>query len=473
MGSIAGKDLPVATDLAADRASEGATGALPDRRTRGSMREVGILAWPIVLQMSAETLMQLINSALVGRLGATELGAVGFGGIWVWTLLTPFYGCAMGVQVFVAQEDGAGKVDGCGNWVWQGLYALVPACVLWTIVVAFSFESLVALIGPSPELQEQSVLYAQVRFLGVPLVVAGGVITSFFRGLGNTRAPMMATLVSVVAHVPLAYGLILGRLGLPALGITGAGVAIVSAELVYLGILLAMLLSRRNRSTYATRPGRINGREIRRLLRTSAPIGGQWLLDMTSFALFTSIVARMGDAEMAASQAMLQLLSLSWMQASGIGTAAGTLVGRYVGARDLDSAARSYGSALKLGMILVGFAAVLFLSMPELLMRVFSSDPEVLALARPLLLLGAFFQVIDATVIVTMGALRGGGDTRWPFVVQATLAWMLRIPLVWLAAVTLDGGVVGAWVGETGYLFVLAIAIVWRFRAGRWRSIRI
>ena len=124
-------------------------------------------------------------------------------------------------------------------------------------------------------------------------------------------------------------------------------------------------------------------------------------------------------------------------------------------------------------MILVGFAAVLFLSMPELLMRVFSSDPEVLALARPLLLLGAFFQVIDATVIVTMGALRGGGDTRWPFVVQATLAWMLRIPLVWLAAVTLDGGVVGAWVGETGYLFVLAIAIVWRFRAGRWRSIRI
>ena len=389
MGSIAGKDLPVATDLAADRASEGATGALPDRRTRGSMREVGILAWPIVLQMSAETLMQLINSALVGRLGATELGAVGFGGIWVWTLLTPFYGCAMGVQVFVAQEDGAGKVDGCGNWVWQGLYALVPACVLWTIVVAFSFESLVALIGPSPELQEQSVLYAQVRFLGVPLVVAGGVITSFFRGLGNTRAPMMATLVSVVAHVPLAYGLILGRLGLPALGITGAGVAIVSAELVYLGILLAMLLSRRNRSTYATRPGRINGREIRRLLRTSAPIGGQWLLDMTSFALFTSIVARM------------------------------------------------------------------------------------LALARPLLLLGAFFQVIDATVIVTMGALRGGGDTRWPFVVQATLAWMLRIPLVWLAAVTLDGGVVGAWVGETGYLFVLAIAIVWRFRAGRWRSIRI
>ena len=361
----------MATDLTADRASEGATSALPDRRTRGSMREVGILAWPIVLQMSAETLMQLINSALVGRLGATELGAVGFGGIWVWTLLTPFFGCAMGVQVFVAQEDGAGTADRCGTWLWQGLYALVPACVLWTLVVALAFESLVALIGPSPELQEQSVLYAQARFVGVPLVVAGGVITSFFRGLGNTRTPMLAMLVAVAVHIPLAYGLILGRLGLPALGITGAGVAIVVSELVYVSVLFAILLSRHNRNTYATQPRRINGREIRRLLRTSAPIGGQWLLDMTSFALFTSIVARMGDAEMAASQAMLQLLSLSWMQAGGIGTAAGTLVGRYVGARDLESAARTFASAVKLGLILVGFAAALFLTMPELLMRVF------------------------------------------------------------------------------------------------------
>ena len=437
------------------------------------MREVGLLAWPIVLQMSAETLMQLINSARVGRLGATELGAVGFGGIWVWTLLTPFFGCALGVQVFVAQEDGAGTPDGCGAWVWQGLYALVPACVLWTIVVALAFESLVAWIGPSPALQEQSVLYAHARFFGVPLVVAGAVLTSFFRGLGNTRVPMLSMIVAVAAHIPLAYGLILGRLGLPSLGIMGAGVAIVVSEFVYCGVLFAILLRRRNRTMYATGPARINGREIRRLLRTSAPIGGQWLLDMTSFALFTSIVARMGDAEMAASQAMLQLISLSWMQASGIGTASGTLVGRYVGARDLESAARSFASAMKLGLLLVVFIAAFFLTMPELLMRVFSSDPEVLALARPLLLLGAFFQVVDAAAIVANGALRGGGDTRWPFVVQATLAWVLRIPLVWLGAVTLEGGVLGAWIGETGYLVVLAIALVWRFRVGRWRTIRI
>ncbi len=463
----------MATDLVTDKAREDTTTALQDRLARGGMREVGILAWPVVLQMSAETLMQLINSALVGRLGATELGAVGFGGIWVWTLLTPFFGCAMGVQVFVAQEDGAGQRASCGTWLWQGLYALVPACVLWTAVVALGFGSLVALIGPSSALQEQSVLYAHARFLGVPMIVAGGVLTSFFRGLGNTRTPMLAMIVAVAVHVPLAYGLVLGRLGLPAWGIYGAGIAIVISEFVYTGVLFAVLFQRSIRNRYATQPVPIEPRAIRRFLRTSAPIGGQWLLDMTSFALFTSIVARMGDAEMAASQAMLQLLALSFMQASGIATASGTLVGRYVGARDLESAARSYASAMKLGLMLVAVIAALFLGVPEQLMRIFSSDAEVLALARPLLLLGAFFQIVDATAIVTGGALRGGGDTRWPFVVQATLAWLLRIPLVWLGAVVLEGGVFGAWLGELGYLLALAGLLVWRFRVGRWRTIRI
>ena len=121
----------MATDLLADRTREAAT-TLPRGAARGGMRDVGLLAWPIVMQMSLETVLQLINSVLVGRLGATELGAVGFGGIWIWTLITPFFGAATGVQVFVAQEHGAGRPGASGAWVWQGLYSLVPTCAIWT-----------------------------------------------------------------------------------------------------------------------------------------------------------------------------------------------------------------------------------------------------------------------------------------------------------------------------------------------------
>jgi MATE family multidrug resistance protein len=194
---------------------------------------------------------------------------------------------------------------------------------------------------------------------------------------------------------------------------------------------------------------------------------------MTTFAIFGSIIARMGDVSMAASQSMLQLLSVSFMQAFAISIAAGTLVGRYIGARDLEAAERSYHSAQVLGLVLAAGVAILFVSAPELLLGIFTRDARVLELARPLLLLGAVFQVIDAVGIIASGSLRGAGDTRWPFLVQATLAWALRLPVVYVAAIWLQGGVFGAWVGELIFVLVLSLAFVLRFRAGHWRSVRI
>ena len=210
-----------------------------------------------------------------------------------------------------------------------------------------------------------------------------------------------------------------------------------------------------------------------RYARTSVPVGGQWVLDMISFALFSTIIARMGDTQMAASQAMIQLLSLSFMQAFGISIACGALVGRYVGARDLASAERAHHSAMKLGIGLATAVVVLFLTVPDTLLGIFTSDPEVVALGRPLLALGALFQLLDAVGIIAGGSLRGAGDTRFPFVMQATLAWCVRLPLMYLFAVVFARGVLGAWFGELLYVAVLGSVWLLRFRSGVWRTVRI
>jgi MATE family multidrug resistance protein len=444
----------------------------PAARRAGGVREVALLASPVLVQMISETLMQVASSAMVGRIGPSELGAVGLGGIWLWTLVCPFVGAATGVSVFVSRAHGAGRPRECGSWLWQGLGVLVPVALVWTAVVAAFFPRLLAAVDPSPELAERTLAYVYGRLPGFPAVALGAAMTSFFRGLGNTRVPMIATIATVLLQAAIAYGLIFGRLGLPAYGVTGAGIAFAIAEYAYAAILLAFLFARHTRESFSTEPRLPRVRRVRRFLRTSAPIGGQWLLDMLSFALFSSIVARMGDAEMAASQAMIQLLSLSFMQAMAISASAGTLVGRYLGAGEPDAAERSYASAMKLAMLLAALVAALFLGVPELLMRVFSDDPHVLALARPLLVLGALFQGIDAIGIVAGGSLRGSGDTRWPFLVHATLAWVARLPFVWLLAVRLEGGVVGAWLGELGFIALLGLAFVLRFRSGKWKSMR-
>jgi MATE family, multidrug efflux pump len=442
-------------------------------RRAGGVAEVAWLAYPAVLQTLSDTAMQVVDAAIVGRLGVVELGAVGFGGVWLWTLLVFFVGTATGVQTFVAQTLGAEQPRRCGQWVWQAAYVLLPGVVLWSAVIGWAFAPLLRLLGPSAALQAVAAEYVRARLFGAPAVVLGVVLTSFFRGLGDTRTPLAAAVAANGLNAVLAYALVFGRGGLPAWGVVGAGTATAIANWTYLAILAAALLRAATVARFQTRPSPPRWEAMRRFTRTSAPIGGQWVLDMVSFALFSTIIARMGDVQMAASQAMLQLLSLSFMQAFGISIAAGALVGRYAGGRDLASASRSHRSALQLGLLLALAVACLFLAVPGTLLRVFSSDAAVLAVGRPLLTLGAVFQLVDAVGIIAGGSLRGAGDTRWPFFVQTSFAWCVRLPLVYVLAVTLRGGVTGAWLGELGYVAVLGATWLLRFRSGAWQAIRI
>ncbi len=438
-------------------------------KAAGSPREVLGLAFPVVLTNVSVTLLGVVDAAFVGRLGPSELGALGFGAIWFWTALCLFMGTATGVQTFVSQAEGRGAPRECGRWAWQGLWILPPAAALLMSVFALVFEPLVALVNPSPELPPLSASYVHARAWGAPASVAGLVLASFFRGIGDTRTPLYAMVAANLLNVVLDYGLIFGNLGLPRWEIAGAGIASSIAEYGYAALLLLAFRRRRLDARFATAPVAPKRDDVRRLSRVSLPIGGQWVLEMITFALFTSIVARMGVNQMAASHAFLQVLHLSFMQVLGISVAATTLVGRYVGAGDPAAAARSYASAMKLALVFAVGVAGLFLAAPELLIRIFTEDADVLTLGRPLLAVGAAFQLLDAIGIVASGALRGAGDTRWPFVVQTATAWLVFLPLSWLFGVGLGGGLVGAWLAGCVHVVALAAAFALRFRSGAWR----
>ncbi|MBW2371275.1 MAG: MATE family efflux transporter [Deltaproteobacteria bacterium] len=439
----------------------------------GGLREVAFLAYPVVLTNLSVTLLQLVDTAFVGRLGATPLGGVGYGGIWYWTALCFFMGTSTGVQTFVSQAHGGGRERECGAWAWQALYTLVPLAGLALGLFAWVFPTLIGLLGPSADLQAVAGDYVRPRSLGAMGAVTGMALASFFRGIGDTRTPLYAMLVANLVNFVLDYGLIFGKLGLPELGVAGAGAASAIAEFTYAGLMLLAFLRPRVAQPFQTASVPPTRTSVLRLARISAPIGGQWFLEMITFALFTNLVARMGDLQMAASQAFLALLHLSFMQVVGLSVAAGTLVGRYVGAHDLEAAERSYATSQRLGLGVVVVVAALFLGIPGLLMRIFTEDAEVIRLGRPLLAVGAAFQLFDAVAIVASGSLRGAGDTRWPFVVQTTLAWLAFLPLAWICGVWLGAGLMGAWLGGCGYVALLSLALRWRWRSGAWKGMEI
>ncbi len=437
----------------------------------GGASEVLVLAYPVILTQISVTAMGIVDSAMVGTLGATELGAVGFGGIWLWTFVCFFVGTTSGVQTFVAQREGAGYLRECGSWAWQGLYAVVPLGALASAILYFGAETGIRLLGPSEAMQPLAASYVSTRCLGMVGMLCATAFGSFFRGVGDTRTPLYATLVANGVNVVLDYGLIFGELGMPALGVTGAGAATAIAEWTY-GITMAwMFLRPAVRRRFATDAAAFIPTNVRRLIRTGAPIGGQWWLEMISFSAFTTLVARMGDASMAASQIFVALLSISFMQAIGLSIAVSTLVGQYIGADQPQHAERAFRTGLKLAALLAGVIAILFSSVPDLLVGIFTDDPEVIRLGRPLMMVGALFQFFDAFGIVADGALRGAGDTRWPFLVRLVLAWGVFVPFAYWVGVVLDAGLTWTWGAGVVHVLMLASALVLRFRNGAWRHI--
>jgi len=438
-----------------------------------SLREVGGLAVPFILTQLLFATMGLVDAAIVGRLGASELAAVGLSGTWIWTLSSFFIGTASVVQTFVAQDHGAGRERACGAWAWHGLGSTVPLAIASGGALFFFAEGIVAWIAPSQTIAPLAVDYLRARSVGIVGLTAAIAVSSFFRGIGDARTPLVATVIANGVNFVLALGLVYGWFGLPALGVLGAGIATATAEWLYFGVIALAFLRPSVRARFGTGVRRPELEPVRRLWRTGLPIGGQWVIEMLAYSIFTTLVARMGDAAMAASHAFGQLASLSFMQAAGISSATATLVGRYIGAGQPERAEQRFRSSLVLGGSAGAAIALAFLFAPAPLVAVFSTDPAVVALGVPLLTIGAFYQLFDALSVLSDGALRGAGDTRWPFVARCLASWLIFLPMAWLLAYRFELGLTGAWIGGVFSSATLAIVLYRRFTSGAWRRIRI
>jgi MATE family multidrug resistance protein len=441
--------------------------------TRGSYREVWVLAYPAMVGMISTTIMWFVDTVLVGHLGKTELAAVGLGGIVVWTLYSFFNGVVTTVSTFVAQRHGSGEPGKCSRMAWQGIYIALLAGVAILIVSRFVGDIL-AVLKPSDAVQAVGARYMQIRMLAGGFVILHISIASFFRGIGNTKTPMKVLVFANCVNIVLDLLLIFGLLGFPRLEVAGAALATAISNFAAAIVFLFIFLSHKYKQEFETR---LNWRpytpDLARLLKVGVPVGVQFFLDMASWSVFTAIVGRLGEAELAVNSIVIHVLSFSFMPCYGLSIAATTLVGRYIGAGDLGSSVRSGYTAVRLGVYYgLGLLAI-FLVFPEQIVRLFNSDPEVITKGTRIIYLAAFFQVFDALQMIFQGALRGAGDTRGPMIISICYSWFLYLPLAYFLANTLEKGLLGAWIGATVFVFALAATFWVRFALGGWKEIKL
>jgi MATE family multidrug resistance protein len=440
---------------------------------KGGYAEVWHIAYPAVLTMISHTVMTFIDAMMVGRLGPTELAAVGLSGTLTWGLFSFFNGVVNGVNTFVAQDYGAKRFDNIGQVTWQGVYFAVISGAILIFLSRFNIE-LMRLLGPAEDVQRIGASYLGIRLWGGVFIVLYMCFSAFLRGIGDTRTPLKIVIFINVLNVLGDYVLIFGKFGFPRLGTDGAAYATVGASAVGALIFFLVFLSKRSNGMFSTRSTwRIRFDLMARLSRVGLPIGLQWLLDMASFIVFTALIGRIGTMELAASTAGLRLMHLSFMPVFGVSIAATTLVGQYIGSEEVPHATRSGYTAIKMSMLYAGLIALLFLILPSQLVMLINQDPEVVRLGSKILRVAAIFLLFDSMGIASNGCLRGAGDTRWAMFVGVSYAWFIFVPLAYLGAIALKGGAVGAWAGATVYIIALGLTYFLRFRTGKWKSIKI
>jgi len=438
-------------------------------------REIIALATPVVIAKLSFTAMGIVDTAMVGRLGATAQAAVGIATTYMFTLYVFGLGIIGVINTFVSQNHGAGRLDRCGVVLGHG-QRIATAVGAVTLVILLVSGPLFRWAGLSAGVSDMGYSYLAFRVIGLPGVFWYWTYNAYLEGLGETRTPMVISLAANGINIVLDYTLIFGAGPIPALGVQGAGIATALSNLFMLGC-FAWVVHRRNSAYRRYGVGSIwapiSWHLMRRMIRVGLPMGVQLFLEIGAFLVISVMIGWVSDVSLAANQVALRVMSVSFMTAWGISVAATTLVGRHQGEGEPDLAAAAGRRTL---LLVFGFTLVcgaVFAGLPQTLAELFTPFDDVAASATTLIYVAAVIQVFDGQQMVAYGALRGAGDTRWPLYVVVSLSWGLGVPLVYVLTIPAGLGVVGAWLGILAMLACQAVVLLCRFRSGRWKTIRV
>lgn len=434
---------------------------------RAELRATTRLALPVAGVQVGMMLMSVADTMMVGRLSPTALAAAALGTLYFHNVVALGQGLLMALDPLVAQAVGARDRPAIATAVQRGLVLAALVAVPLGLALLPAGPVLRAL-GQPPTVVPDAAAYVRASIPGLLPYLAFVVLRQTLQAMQHVRAIVIAIVVGNVANVALNWLLIYGAFGLPGYGVVGSAWASTVGRWLMAGLLLAGAWRTLRPALRPWRAGHWRARALAPLVRIGLPIGAQQALEFGAFGTVGLLMGRLGAVPMAGHQAALNLASLTFMVPLGVGAAAAVRVGHAVGAGDAAGARRAAGAALVCGIGFMCGTAVVLLAVPGALASLYTTDAGVLAMAASLLPIAGVFQVFDGLQVVSLGVLRGAGDTRVPMVVNVVGFWLLGLPLgAWLA-LRAGLGPRGLWWGLTAGLaivgVVLAARVRWRLR---------
>jgi MATE family multidrug resistance protein len=474
---------PVATPSSVDPAGgdsdSHARDSSPDtRHDPGGSRELLALAIPLIVSASFMTVQVFVDAVLLAWYDPNAMAASLPAVMWFWLPFGLLHGTAGYVSTFVAQYTGAQRPHRVGPAVWQGIhFAIAAGLLLLVIVPAAPF--LIALGGHPPGVQTLEVIYLRwLAAAALPMLVVAAV-NGFFSGRGKTWTVLKIEAIGTAVNIALAMVLIFGRFGFPEMGIAGAGLSTVIGSWVSALVALWLFFHKEFRADFNTLGGwRPEAGLFGRLMKYGGPAGLQVFLDVLVFHLFIQLVGRLGEAELGATTLTVRLNMVAFLPMMGMGQAVAILVGQRLGADRPDLAERTTYTGLAWVFGYMAVVAAAYVLLPHTLVSIFESEADpaafaaIAAIVPTLLICVAIYSLADAVNVTFAFALRGAGDTRFVTALTFLLAWPIMVIPTYFAVIY-DWGVYWAWVFATAFILVMAVCFYFRFRAGKWKSMRV
>ncbi len=433
-------------------------------------RAIVLLAVPMVLEMAMESLFGIVDIFFVAHLGADATATVGITESMLLIVMSIAVGLSMGTTAVVARRTGEHDKDGAATSAVQSI-GLGVACAAVIFAAFFPFAPrLLALMGASPGILHVGSTYSRIMLSGSGIILMLFLINAIFRGAGDAAVAMRVLWVANIINICLDPWLIMGLGPFPKLGVTGAAVSTTIGRSV--GVLYQIYLLRRGTSRMEVRRRhlRLDFAVMRNIVRIAGNGVLQFMIATMSWVALVRLVQSFGSAATAGYTVAIRIIVFSILPSWGLGSAAATLVGQNLGAKQPERAEKCVWRAAFFNMIFLGTVSLTYLLFARQLVGIFSRDPVVIDYGANCLRVISLCYVLYAYGMVVVQAFNGAGDTRTPTLINLVCFWIVQLPLAFLLGRRLQLGPNGVYFAILVTEVLLALIAIYVFRLGRWKK---
>ncbi len=422
------------------------------------------LAYPVMIGQLGFMMMGVVDSVMVGRIGATPLAAASLGNSLTLLIFIIGLGISFAVTPLVAISIGAKKYHECGIYFRQSLIVNLSSSII-LLAVTFLCADLIVYFNQPAGVVVQATSYTKILGLSVVPTLFFNTYKQFIEGLSIMRPAMVVTLAANIINFAGNWIFIYGNLGFPAYGLDGAGWATFFSR-VFMAVVLMVYVMKSNyykQFDVSFHFKNINLPVIKRILSLGLPSGFQYFFEVGAFSFAVIMVGWLGTKPLAAHQIAINLASISFMAVLGISAAGGIRVGNAVGQRSIAETRKAGFTAVLLGAAIMSVSGITFVILRRFLPSLYIDDKTVVSIAASLLVIAALFQISDGVQAVGIGILRGLMDVKIPTLITFTAYWIIGLPIAYLLGFILHLGVQGVWIGLLTGLTASAVMLTLRF----------